>query len=532
MLWTAFSQLTSVTVEEVVVADGAVTFSARSSTRQAHCPGCGTVSERVHGGYRRRLADLAVAGRTAMIDLLVRRFVCPTAECHRKTFVEQIAGLTEPFARRTPLVRQALERVALALAGRPGAGLAAHLSIQTSANSLIRLLRRLPDEPVGAAPRVLGVDDFAFKKGHVYGTILLDMETGERVDVLPDRTAQTLAAWLREHPGVEIVCRDRASAYAEAVRTAAPGVVQVADRFHLWKNLCEATEKCVSAHRACLTETTEESAPDEPAVDLDSSALPERLPVAAEGVRAAGRRERHAAVHELFDKGVGVYAIAKALGLDPKTVGKYAHAHAATVGDVPTSDGHRDTQIRPYLSHLHQRWNEGCTDAARLCTEIRELGYRGSTRTVRRHLQPVRASGKPAPTVAGGLTVRQATRLMTQRPTSLDEDEKVQLKGLLARCPELDAVAECVRTFAEMMNEKRGAELNDWLVRAEATQQPPLRSLARGLRQDFAAVTAGLTLEWNSGKVEGNVNRIKRIKRDGYGRAGFDLLRLQILRAD
>lgn len=518
------------TVEGITIDGATVTFSARTVSRKAVCPACGTASGRVHGGYRRRLADVAVSGHKTVIDLMVRRFICPATECDRRTFVEQVDGLTERFARRTPSLRRALERIALALAGRPAARLAAHLDIATSTNSLIRILRRLPDEPVRAAPRVLGVDDFAFKKGHVYGTILLDMETGERVDVLPDRTAETLTAWLRDHPGVEIVCRDRASAYAEAVRTAAPGAVQVADRFHLWKNLCEATEKCVAAHRSCLTEPTGEAPPDDPAADVDNGGLLEPPPVEAEGARAARRRERHTAVHELFDKGVGVYAIARALGLDPKTVGKYASA--ATVEDVPTSDGHRDTQIRPYLAHLYQRWNEGCTDAARLCAEIRELGYRGSARTVRRHLQPVRTAGIPAPKVAEALTVRQATRLLTRRPTSLDEDEKVRLKGLLARCPELDAVAECVRAFAEMMNEKRGAELDDWLVRAEATQQPPLRSLARGLRQDFAAVTAGLTLEWNSGKVEGNVNRIKRIKRDGYGRAGFDLLRLQILRAD
>ncbi|MEU8718699.1 transposase family protein, partial [Streptomyces sp. NPDC048663] len=184
-------------------------------SREALCPGCGGLSSRVHGRYRRRLADLAIAGRKAVIDLLVRRFLCGTPECGRRTFVEQVEGLTERYARRIPVLRRTLERLALALAGCPAARLSTHLSIPTSANSLIRLLGKLPDKRLGTAPRVLGVDDFAFKKGHVYGTILMAMETGERVDVLPDRTADTLTAWLRDHAGVEIVCRDRASAYAE-----------------------------------------------------------------------------------------------------------------------------------------------------------------------------------------------------------------------------------------------------------------------------------------------------------------------------
>ncbi|MFD1277760.1 ISL3 family transposase [Streptomyces kaempferi] len=262
MFLTAFSHLSSVVVEEVTVDGDGVALVARTVTREAVCPGCGAVSCRVHGVYRRRLADLAVAGRKVMIDLLVRRFLCPTSACGRRTFVEQVNGLTERFARRTPPLRRTLEKIALALAGRPAARLAKHLSVPASVNSLLRLMRRLPDEQAGAAPRVLGVDDFALKKGHVYGTIILDMETGERVDVLPDRTAGTLTEWLRAHPGAEIVCRDGASAYAEAVRTACPETVQVADRFHLWKNPREATEKCAAAHRSCLAEPTEDPSAD------------------------------------------------------------------------------------------------------------------------------------------------------------------------------------------------------------------------------------------------------------------------------
>ncbi|MGX1364778.1 transposase [Streptomyces canus] len=518
-----FSHLSCVVVDKISAEGGGIALTARTVTREAACPDCSAVSGRVHGGYWRRLADLAVAGQQVVIDLLVRRFLCPAAECGRRTFVEQVDGLTERFARRTPLLRRSLEKIALALAGRPGARLAAHLSIPTSANSLIRLVRRLPDKHVGAAPRVLGVDDFALKKGHIYGTIILDMETGERVDVLPDRTAETLTAWLRAHPGAEIVCRDRASAYAEAVRTACPDAIQVADRFHLWKNLCEAAEKCVATHRSCLAEPTE----DAPA---DATAEPE-VSGRPEGMRVIRRRERHAAVHALYDKGVPIQAISEALGLDRKTVRRYAHA--ATPDEASLGTGSRRYgQVHAYSPYLHRRWNEGCTDSAQLHAEITELGFTGSKRTVRRHLQEIRASGKPAPDKPKTLTVRTATWLITSHPDNLDESGVLKLKKLLSRSPELDAVAACVRAFAVMMTERRGSDLENWLTSAEDTGMKPLQSLARGLRQDFDAVTAGLTLEWNSGKVEGNVNRAKRIKRDGYGRAGFDLLRLQILLAD
>ncbi|WP_283460923.1 transposase [Streptomyces sp. G-G2] len=207
-------------------------------------------------------------------------------------------------------------------------------------------------------------------------------------------------------------------------------------------------------------------------------------------------------------------------------------AERALVSAVIGTGSRRSGRTQPYLTYLHQCWNEGCTDAARLCAEIRERGYRGSERTIRRSLQTLRASGKPAPTKPTELTVRKATWLITSHPDNLNENRTIELKKLLTRSPELEAVAACVRDFATMMAKRQGRDLDAWLVRAEATGEKPLLSLARGLRRDFAAVAAGLTLEWNSGKVEGNVNRIKRIKRDGYGRTGFDLLRLQILRAD
>lgn len=423
----------------------------------------------VHGGYRRRLADLAAAGREVVIDLPVRRFLCPAAECGRRTFVEQVDGLTERFARRTPLLRRSLEKIALTLAGRPGTRPATHLSIPTSANSLLRLVRRLPDKHVGAAPRVLGVDDFALKKGHVYGTIILDMETGERIDVLTDRTADTLTAWLRAHPGAEIVCRDRASAYAEAVRTARPAAIQVADRFHLRKNLREAVEKCVATQRSCLAEPIEDASADA-TVGQEAAAVQEEVPAPPQGMRMIRRRERHAAVHALCDNGVPIQTLSEALGLDRETVRRYAHAATPEAASLGTGS-RRYGQIHAYSSHLHRRWNEGCTDAARLHEEIVELGYSGSKRTVRRHIQEIRASGKPAPAKPKGLTVRTATRLITSPPDNLEESSTLKLEKLLSRCPELDAVAACVRSFAAMMTERRGSDPGNWLTSAEDTER-------------------------------------------------------------
>ena len=520
------SHLDQLLIEGICVVDAAVIIRAKTATLVSQCPGCDAVSDRIHGRYRRRLADLALAQRPVVIDLQVRRFRCGSTACDRRTFVEQVAGLTQRFARRSQPLRATLEAIGLALAGRAGARLTGILAIPAGANTLLRLIRAQRASPASRAPRVLGVDDFALKRGHVYGTVLIDIESSRPIDVLPDRTADTLAAWLRAHPGAEIVCRDRASSYAEAITTAAPDAVQVADRFHLWKNLCEAVEKCVAAHRECLTEPTT-------AVDADPPAMTEDPPVASgvvEGPLAARTRQRHAAVQELRAKGVGISVIADTLRLDRKTVRRYAHA--TTAEDMLTEPARRGGRnLQPFLAHLHQRWNEGCTDAAVLHAEIRDLGYRGSQRTVRRHLQPLRANGLPAPTRPDVPSIRLVTAWIVRKPDQLTDDDQARLTQILTRCPELDSVATCVKNFAALMTERRGQDLPDWLTQAEDTDLAPIRSFARGLRYDLNAVTAGMTLPYNSGPVEGHVNRIKMIKRQMYGRASFDLLRQRVLHA-
>jgi hypothetical protein len=251
-----------------------------------------------------------------------------------KTFVEQVPGLTSRHARRTPPLIEALTRIGLALAGRAGARLSEGLGMPVGRSSLLRLLRSRPDPQHGLLP-VIGVDDFAFRRGHVYGTIVIDMATHRPVDVLPDREADTLADWLRPHPEITVICRDRAGAYAEGARVGAPQAIQVADRWHLWRlwhNLAQHVEKAVARHRSCLQHAPEPVTPEVPAGPPIAEERLEHLATEAAAERAEKRalvirtRERHTAVHNLLAQGKGIKAIVRELGPARETVRRFARA--------------------------------------------------------------------------------------------------------------------------------------------------------------------------------------------------------------
>ncbi|MEV8021363.1 ISL3 family transposase [Streptomyces sp. NPDC086554] len=476
-----------VAIQDIQVIGPGVRITAVAAADAAPCPDCGTNSRRIHDRYGRRLADVAAGGQPVAIRLTVRRFRCEAASCPRRTFAEQMEGLTVRYGRRSQLQERMRAAIGRTLAGRAGARLAVMLHCTASPDTLLKRVRALPAEPPEKSPRVLGVDDFALKCGHVYGAVLINIESGTVVDVLPDRTAETFTAWLQQRPGAEIVCRDRASAYAEAVRTAAPDAVQIADRFHLWLNLYKTVE----------------------------------------GKRAANTRRHFAAVHEMHDKGVSIEVISKSLRMDPKTVRKYAHA--TTVEELLAPPRQSRRMLQPWAEYLNMRWQEGCTDSGRLFREIQERGYRGSSRSVRRWLEPLRSADAPVPKRSEAPTVRQVVGRLTRHPDNLTSGQRLCLKHILARCPELADLRRYVGDFARMMRNLDGHLLPRRIKAAKGSDLPPLRSFASNLTKDLDAVTAGLTLPYSSGIVEGHVNRVNFLKRQGYGRANFDLLRRRVL---
>ncbi|MGP4102440.1 ISL3 family transposase [Nonomuraea sp. KM90] len=507
---------------------GLVTFHARVRVSEGACPRCGAVSGRVHGRYVRRLADASVGGVRAVLALVVRRFKCVNAECGTVTFAEQVAGLTSPHARYTPLLRGMLASISVSLAARPGARLAGKLGLPVAKDTLLRMVRALPELPVGLV-RVVAVDDFALRKRDHYGTIIVDLETRRPIDVLRGREAGPLAEWLSRHPEIEFLCRDRARAYAEAASIGAPQARQVADRWHLLHNLAEAVEKTVSTHYGCIKSAYADLPRDEQEPQTPAATMPDQhLDVRGRDRKLVARTtERYRAVQDLVAQGRSLKRISRDLNLDYYSVRRYARA--SSLDELLAKAVHRVSLLDDYKPYLFQRVTDGCGNALQLFREIHAQGYRGSSSTVGLYVRLLKQGAVPAPAARAVPRPRKATKWIMTNPDNLHPDDLLDLKQIRAAGPELDAAVSHVRAFATMNRHLRGDRLPAWIHDVQQDDLPALRQFADGLRYDQDAVTAGLSVHWSSGQAEGHNCRVKLIKRQGYGRANFDLLRQRIL---
>jgi transposase len=502
----------------------AVTITATPTASTATCPKCGTRSSSVHSRRHRRLDDVPWVGRPVVLDVAVRRFRCRSPSCPRQTFVERLPGVMAPFARRTDRLGGLQRHIALALGGEAGTRLAERLTMPTSADTMLRLIRKaaVPNHP---PVRVLGVDDWAWRRGRRYGTILVDLERNAVVDLLPDRESETLARWLRTHPGIAVVARDRADAYADAIRRAAPAATAVTDRWHLLRNLGDAMAALVRTRHAALHRaaravagaTAPEPKPSEPE------------PMCRRGAGHAGRRARYADAVRLHADGASISLIARDLALDRKTVRVWL------AGGGPPAWERRRPALGPTGAHrafLERRWRDGCTNVAALWRELSASGADVSARAVRDWVTIHRRSAGRAATHADGVdrqappSVTRMAMLLQADPLTLSAGDCGLVDHVLADDPELARAVDLARRLRAMLRKEASGSLDDWLADAHGSA---LAGFAKGLAKDRDAIDAALSLPWTTSPVEGKVNRLKTIKRAMHGRAGFDLLRQRVL---
>ncbi len=515
-------------------------FVLQSTATTAACPLCGQSSARPHSRYLRRLADWPCHDLPVRLHVEIRRFFCANADCRRRIFAERLPAVAAVHARTTVRLDKAHSHIGLALGGEAGSRLAARLAMPTSGDTLLRRIRRAP-LPRHPAVRILGVDDWAWRKGRSYGTILCDLQRGRPIDLLPDREAATLTAWLKDHPGVEVISRDRAGAYAQAAREGAPQAKQVADRWHLLKNIREMLEGVLSRRRdrlaaaARATATVESTSPDLGRVvpAPTPSTFPEaplhglNRKEAARATRRERRRERYDVVMALHRQGFSDRDIARRLHMSRITVQRYRRGPGFP---ERCAGPRRPSRLDPYGDEVRRRWEGGCRNAAQISRELIAEGYPVSYGMVRQRVEQYREAERGRPPPAKPPSPRRASWLLLGGVSAVTAEDKRFVEVLCRQDEEIRQAAELAKEFAGMIRREHEAALEVWLGRAGAEEMPSeLRGFAATLRQDQTAVEAALQEPWSNGPVEGYINRLKTIKRQMYGRANFDLLRQRVL---
>lgn len=525
-----------------IITGSELLLEGRICASTAQCPRCQSMSDRVHSYYTRTPQDLPLAGVSVRLQLAVRRFRCMNVGCPAVTFAEQIPNFLRKGAQRTVRLVETMTQLGLVLGGEAGARQSQRQGMPVSPASVLRFVRchGLPER---GNPRVLGVDDFALRKGLVYGTLLVDGETHHPVDLLPERTANTFREWLQVHPGAEIITRDRSREYARGASEGAPEAVQVADRWHLLANLREAVERLLDRIRPQLKAQSPRQLTGITPYDRDT-----RRGTLDQSKREASRLRRYtlyAQVKALHKQGTPIIKIAQQLQIARQTVRRYI---ASEVFPEIPRQARRKSMLDPYAVYLQQRWDDGCHNTKQLWNEIKQQGYPGSMRAVvqwtmlRRDpaansypgegRRPAREVVSLIPAHAAGKTqlpaARQLVWLLLQSPNKLSTAAKGRRDELL-RAPEIRTAYPLIQTFFAMIRDRRAQDLVNWIALVRRSAIPELVTFAAGLQQDFAIVHAAASSPYSNGLTEGHVNRLKLIKRSMYGRANLDLLRIRVL---
>lgn len=510
-----------------------ITLTARTSSRTARCPMCGMPSQRVHSRYTRTLADLPWQGIPVTVRLHVRRFFCAQRTCPRKIFAERLSGLVRHYARRTERLDGWFTHVSFALGGEAGSRLLKELGVVVCADTLLNHIRStyLQDHET---PKVLSVDDFSFRRGHKWGTILVDLEQNRAVELLPDRSSDAFAAWLARHPGVEVISRDRGGEYADAARKAAPSAIQVADRFHLIKNLGDVLLRVFGRRSESLGSIP---APGPHHLELTRLRLD----------REASREHTRAQMDSLFRSiqalrwaGMNKSAIARTLGIHRHTVQRYAALERAPKRKPRVR---KASALAPYEDYILKRFTDGCHNATQIHEEISEQGYPGSYKNVWRivqYLKKCERDGEPVPEAPPGLCASQAKGILIMRPEKRTEQEELTIERMKTIDEHVGKSCQLFEEFARLFREREEhidgtskvqarVSLKGWMEKAEESEIPELEAFAVKLSQDMEAVVAAMVMPYSQGQTEGRVNKLKLIKRQMYGRAKFDLLRQRVL---
>ena len=534
-------------VETFLMEERGISLVLSATAAKAICPACLHPACRVHGRYLRTLAALPWATTPVELLLWMRRFCCDTPTCERQTFTEPLPIVAPSYARTTARLSLSQTYTGLALGGAAGARHLARQGLPGSRSTLLRRVRALSDPQI-PEPHIVGVDDWAWRKGHRYGSIVVDLERGCPIDVLEDRKVDTVAAWFKAHPEVAIVARDRADAYASGISQGAPSAIQVADRFHLFDNLADTLEEVFREYSRELDAINEARSRQEVTLPDGSVAVPVPPAPPAPAVQRQWQQSRarrlwqYEQVWELHQQGLTAEAVAQRVGISSRTVFRFLR-HTRFPERQPRRR-FKATLLDPFKAYLSDRFNAGCHNASKLFRAIQRQGFTGNYGLVAAYVKRMRTaqgvtSKSRTATALVKVTVpsekplspRSATWLVLRREDKREaaETEQALLGQLQAQHGELAKAIELSQDFAELLRQRQPDKLDGWLERAAQSALKAFERFAAGLREDYEAVKAGVTLPWSTGPVEGHINRLKMLKRQMFGRANIDLLRRRVL---